>query len=168
MPANDNALARGRLKTTGGMLGTKELDCDVTVTANEIRMVIGRRTEILPLAQVTGTTRQDYRMVPWGPPTTQLTLEKSTSNQFGPNLVHLRTDKRLRNEGLRVLDAIESAHHIARKPPNARKYEEGAPTLTPSGSDPEELLRKLATLHSEGVLSDQEFEAKKAEILRRL
>lgn len=150
------------------MLGTKELDCDVTVTRDDVRMVIGRRTEVLPLAEITGTTRQDYRLVPWGLPTTQLTLEKSTSNQFGPNLVHLRTKKKLRDEGLRVMDAIERAHGAAKKEKHAVDADNRASSSEPSAADPTELLRKLSTLHAEGVLSDEEFEAKKAEILKRL
>jgi hypothetical protein len=49
----------------------------------------------------------------------------------------------------------------------------GAPgALAPAGAPPErspgELLRELAALHAEGVLSDEEFAEKKAEILRRM
>jgi hypothetical protein len=36
------------------------------------------------------------------------------------------------------------------------------------GREPAELLRELAALHAEGVLSDDEFAQKKAEILRRM
>ncbi|MCB8942499.1 MAG: SHOCT domain-containing protein [Ardenticatenaceae bacterium] len=35
-------------------------------------------------------------------------------------------------------------------------------------NDPVNLLRQLANLHEAGILTDQEFEAKKAEILKRM
>ena len=45
---------------------------------------------------------------------------------------------------------------------------ESPATADPAATTPAELLRELAALHAEGVLSDDEFAQKKAEILRRM
>jgi hypothetical protein len=44
----------------------------------------------------------------------------------------------------------------------------GSPAPAPEPGSPVELLRELAALHAEGVLSDDEYAEKKAEILRRM
>jgi hypothetical protein len=48
-----------------------------------------------------------------------------------------------------------------------RASQQTASTPTGSGDSPVRVLRELAELHSAGVLSDEEFNAKKAELLSR-
>lgn len=43
-----------------------------------------------------------------------------------------------------------------------------APAPAPTASDPMEELTKLGELHKAGVLTDEEFSAKKAEILTKM
>jgi hypothetical protein len=55
--------------------------------------------------------------------------------------------------------------------PDAGGAEPAAPAGPPArggGAEPGRLLRELAALHAEGVLSDDEYAEKKAEILRRM
>ncbi|WP_244556948.1 SHOCT domain-containing protein [Fulvimarina manganoxydans] len=49
----------------------------------------------------------------------------------------------------------------------ASRTEESRPKASAQG-DPLELLRKLSDLHKDGILTDEEFQAKKAELLSRL
>ncbi|HSX53409.1 MAG TPA: SHOCT domain-containing protein [Patescibacteria group bacterium] len=49
----------------------------------------------------------------------------------------------------------------------ATEEQQAAPATT-SGSDPMEDLQQLGQLHDSGVLTDEEFAAKKAEILQRM
>jgi hypothetical protein len=158
--ANDEVLARGRLRTSAGLVGLKRVDCDVVVTRREVRISVGQRVDVLPLASLTGTRRQDFKMAPWEKPTTQLALEKATSNQFGPNLVLLLTHKKHAEEGRRVMDAIQRLVGV-----QADVADPSPATTTPDSTD---LLRKLAELRDAGVLSDDEFAAKKQEILDRI
>lgn len=157
MPVDD-IIATGRLRTSGGALGMKRIDCDVSVTRRDIRINLGRRQDVVPLATITGTKRIEFREAPWGPRTTQLALEKATSNQFGANLVLLLTHKHHIDEGLAVFAAIEAAV--------------GSPSATtadsPTGDHLADLLRKLRDLHAAGVLTDDEFAGKKQELLDRM
>lgn len=43
--------------------------------------------------------------------------------------------------------------------------EEGAPSETPSGNDAAARLRQLQSLYDQGLITDEEFEAKRQEIL---
>ena len=105
---NDGAgvVAEGPLRTTGGLLGTKDVACHVVVTDHSLSVQTPSGTETLRLADVTATKRAEFRMKPWGPTTVQLAVEKATSNQFGANVVLLRTDRKHREKGVAVLDAI--------------------------------------------------------------
>ena len=46
--------------------------------------------------------------------------------------------------------------------------EEGAPSEVPSGNDAAARLRQLQSLYDQGLITDEEFEAKRQEILREL
>ncbi len=48
------------------------------------------------------------------------------------------------------------------------RYLRGPDSLRPSHSGPEERLRKLKALHDDGIISDSDYEAKKAELLGEL
>jgi hypothetical protein len=45
------------------------------------------------------------------------------------------------------------------------QYAAAAPAPAPAAEDPYEALRKLAELHDQGILTDEEFAAQKAKIL---
>lgn len=150
---SETVLVEGPLLTTGGLLGTKEVLCRVVVTERHLTVETKARTETLRFAEVTGTKRAEFRMKPWGPTTVQLSVEKATSNQFGANTVLLRTVKSDRAQGVAVLDAIE------------RLARDGQQVAAAPGSDPADLVRRLAALRDEGLLTDEEFQAKKRALL---
>ncbi|RAI59960.1 SHOCT domain-containing protein [Roseicella frigidaeris] len=78
----------------------------------------------------------------------------------------------VRLEELQPLDAAPAAPPMA--PPSAPAPAAAAspmappPQAAPEGGDPLALIERLAGLREKGILSDEEFAAKKAELLRRL
>jgi Short C-terminal domain len=68
----------------------------------------------------------------------------------------------LKSEVNRLRNAIEVAAS------QARRSQSSADKQAPAPSDPVEQIRRLGELRDAGVLSDAEFEAKKAELLGRL
>ncbi|MDX6359659.1 MAG: hypothetical protein QOH37_2713, partial [Nocardioidaceae bacterium] len=85
-------------------------------------------------------------------------------------------------EGQRVInDAAHSARHLIQRNQNTMRYEGALPSHIPSAAvpqvavasepaaaDPMDQLRKLGELRDAGILTDEEFSTKKAEILKRL
>lgn len=64
-----------------------------------------------------------------------------------------------REEFVRLREAIEAA---------IERVHTVGPVNTPVAPDPSDQLRKLTELHNDGLLSDEEFEAKRAEIIDRM
>ena len=152
---SEGVVAEGHLSTTGGVLGAKEVPCHVVVTTMHLAVRTRSRTETLRFAEVTSTKRAEFRLKPWGPTTVQLAVEKATSNQFGANLILLKTTRQDRAEGIAVLDAIES---LAR--------EQSSEAVAPADSDPTDVVRRMAALRDEGILTEEEeFVAKKRALL---
>lgn len=152
--SSDGVVAEGRPNTTGGVLGMKEVPCHVVVARTHLAVRTRPGTETLRFDEVTGTKRAEFRLKPWGPTTVQLAVDKATSNQFGANLILLKTTHQDRAEGLNVLDATE---RLA----GERHSDAGAPV----GGDPTDVVRKLAALRDEGILTEEEFLAKKRALL---
>jgi hypothetical protein len=79
----------------------------------------------------------------------------------------LTTELEAARTGVEVQEVTATAEIEAPPPVDAEPPEE-VPASSEAGADPIELLEKLARLHAAGVLTTEEFVAKKAEILRRL
>lgn len=152
--SSEAVVAEGPLNTLGGVLGIKDVPCHVVVTRTHLAVRTRSGTETLRFEDVTGTKRVEFRLKPWGPTIVQLAVEKATSNQFGANQILLKTTHQDRAEGLAVLDAIE---RLARE----RHTDAGRPV----DSDPTDVVRRLAALRDEGILTEEEFVAKKRALL---
>jgi Short C-terminal domain len=76
----------------------------------------------------------------------------------------------LRELGQELSKAMEHAQRLARQAADDLSRLVGDPPLKrPKGPDaPAELIRELARLRDEGLITEEEFQAKKAELLARL
>ncbi|MBP0494319.1 SHOCT domain-containing protein [Roseomonas indoligenes] len=89
-----------------------------------------------------------------------------SQQQGGSQVLTLSSDRGpVRLEDLRRLQASEGAASAPPAPAPSAPPHSPAPSET---SDPLTLIERLADLRGKGVLSDEEFTAKKAELLRRL
>ena len=67
------------------------------------------------------------------------------------------------------LSMVNRADDLVKEVNRARRSSTSSPPQSrPSSEDPAESLRKLAELRDAGVVTSEEFEAKKAELLGRL
>jgi hypothetical protein len=141
-----------------------------------------------------GTLRTDSQQVPISA-VLDVDVRQSMAQKargVGTVLVHIQRPTRVEivsmddisnfREGQRAInDTAHAARHVIQQNQNTMRYEgvhpmQGAPTppahSAPAGSvpapDPIEQLQKLGQLRDAGVLTEEEFQAKKVEILARL
>ena len=76
----------------------------------------------------------------------------------------------LREVGQELSKAMEQAQRLARQAAEDVSRLVGDPRFRPKrpASSPVALIREVARLRDEGLISEEEFEAKKAELLARL
>jgi Short C-terminal domain len=76
----------------------------------------------------------------------------------------------LRDVGQEFSKAMEQAQRLARQAAEDMTRLVGDPRFRPKrpASSPVELIREIARLRDEGLISEEEFEAKKAELLARV
>lgn len=77
----------------------------------------------------------------------------------------------LRDVGLELGKALEQAQRLARQAAeDVSRLVGDAPRFGPkrTSDSPPDLIRQIARLRDEGLISEEEFQAKKAELLARL
>jgi len=148
-------VASARMFVLGGLLGQKPIQCRVVVTNGNIHVFrgIGKRVDhsTTPLQTITQVKRRELKPSLMSPRVPEVILSRSTSNQFGADLFTLRARGNEREEGRLVIDAIAAG---------VAGSKESAPE--PDAAD---LLRKLAELRDAGVLTEDEFNEKKRDLL---
>lgn len=94
----------------------------------------------------------------------------------GVEIVHMEDIPEGREAQRRINDAAHAARYAIQQRQNTMRYEGVAPAVTQApapttpdaAQDPIAQLEKLASLRDAGVLTEEEFAAKKAEILSRM
>ncbi|MCR0981479.1 SHOCT domain-containing protein [Roseomonas populi] len=86
-----------------------------------------------------------------------------SQQQGGSQVLSLSSDRgTIRLEDLQRVEAAAGAPKAPASPPS------DTPAAPAQAGDPLALIERLAELHGKGILSDEEFAAKKAELLRRI
>ena len=153
----------------------------VEMQAEQIRVGFGIRAFVVPWSAVRGVHTDTHETLLERPVVTRMTAASVLDLACDPAPSYLvvetegealvfafplsQPDLESRCLGLISGDAGADSLLALDGPGAAPEPEPGAPEPAPAAA---RLLRELADLHAEGVLSDEEFAEKKAEILRRM
>ena len=146
----------------------------VEMQAEQIRVSVGIRAVVVPWSDVRGVHADTSETLLERPVVTRMTAANvlDLARDPAPSYLVVETegealvfgfplsqpDLEARCLGLISGDPVEPVAPV----------EAVAPAPTEPAPEPARLLRELAALHAEGVISDDEFAEKKAEILRRM